>query len=273
MGKSDTLPSGTQYNSNYGNFQTEVYAQIRAEAFGEDIGQNSWLTADEQDRFLLWLNLSPGKKVLDVACGAGGPALRIAAAKGCSVVGVDIHQEAIKTANSLAFQRGLQDRAEFRTVDATVVLPFPDGTFDAVTCIDAINHFPGRELVLAEWVRLLKPGGRLLFTDPITVTGPLTNAEVAIRSSTGFYLFVPHGFDERLIAQSGLRLLACEDVTSNMAKIAESRHAARASRSADLMTIEGAEEYQNQQTFLATASRLAAQRRLSRFAYVSEKPI
>jgi hypothetical protein len=55
---------------------------------------------------------------------------------------------------------------------------------------------------------LLKPSGRLLFTDPITVTGALTNAEIAVRSSAGFYLFVPHGYDERVIAQCGLRLLS-----------------------------------------------------------------
>jgi hypothetical protein len=52
------------------------------------------------------------------------------------------------------------------------------------------------------------PGGRLLFTDPIALTGPLTNAEVAVRSSAGFYLFVPHGYDESVMAQCGLRLLA-----------------------------------------------------------------
>ena len=34
------------YDANYGNFQTELYAEIRREAFGEDIGQSSWLTAD-----------------------------------------------------------------------------------------------------------------------------------------------------------------------------------------------------------------------------------
>jgi hypothetical protein len=76
---------------------------------------------------------------------------------------------------------------------------------------------------------LLKLGGRLLFTNPITVTGALTNAEIAVRSSAGFYLFVPHGYDERAIAQCGLRLLVSEDVTENMAKVAEARLAARAS--------------------------------------------
>src|ERR1700688_4874104 len=87
-----------QYDANYGNFQTELYEQIRREAFGEDIGQNSWLTADEQDNFLSWLALAPGKTLLDVACGAGGPAIRIAERTGCAVVGFDAHPQGIATA-------------------------------------------------------------------------------------------------------------------------------------------------------------------------------
>jgi cyclopropane fatty-acyl-phospholipid synthase-like methyltransferase len=271
MGKSNALPPDSHYNTNYGNFETELYAQIRQEAFGEDIGQNSWLTSDEQDRFLEWLELSPGKTLLDVACGAGGPALRIAATTGCSVVGIDVHEQAVTTANSFAAQRGLADRAEFRSADASESLPFSDASFDAITCIDAINHFSDRALVIAEWARLLKVGGRLLFTDPITVTGPLTNADIAVRSSAGFYLFVPHGYDESVIAQCGLRLLVCEDVTANMAKVAEARRAARASRSALLREIEGDQAYEGQQEFLAVAAHVAREGHLSRFVYVSKK--
>jgi len=271
MEKSNSLSPVGHYNANYGNFQTDLYAQIRQEAFGEDIGQNSWLTADELDRFLRWLELSPDKTLLDVACGAGGPALRIAAATGCSVIGVDVHEQAIKTANSLAVERSLAGRTEFRTIDATGPLPFADATFDAITCIDSINHLPDRPHVLGEWSRLLKPGGRLLFTDPITVTGELTSAEIAIRSSAGFYLFVPPGYDERLIAQCGLRLLLCEDVTANMARIAQARHDARAARSAALREIEGDPAFNQQQEFLAVAARVARERRLSRFVYVASK--
>src|ERR1700737_4346690 len=130
MGISNSRPSANHYNSNYGNFQTELYAQIRHEAFGEDIGQNSWLTSDEQDRFLEWLDLSPGKTLLDVACGAGGPSLRIAATTGCSVVGIDVHEQAITTASSLAAQRGLAERAKFRATDAPGPMPFSNPRFD-----------------------------------------------------------------------------------------------------------------------------------------------
>jgi len=273
---SEAVPSRSpaasrHYDANYGNFQTDLYAQIRRDAFGEDIGQSSWLTANEQDKFLDWLDLSSGKTLLDIACGSGGPALRIAERTGCSVVGIDVHEQAIATANSLAADRGLGERAQFQVADATSQLPFPDASVDAISCIDAINHLPNRPRVLADWARLLKPGGRLLFTDPITVTGPLTNDEIAVRSSIGFFLFVPRDYDERVISQCGLRLLLCEDVTANMAEIAEGRRAARAKRDVSLREIEGDQIYEGQQEFFAVAARIAREGRLSRFVYVAEK--
>lgn len=272
----DTLKSNSEshlghYDANYGHFQTELYAEIRREAFGEDIGQSSWITADEQDRFLPPLELSSGKTLLDVACGSGGPALRMAAKTGCSVVGIDLHEDAISTANALASERGLAPRAEFRIVNAAERLPFPDASFEAVTCIDAINHLPDRPLVISEWSRVLKPGGRLLFTDPTTITGPLSKQELATRSSIGSFLFVPADYDRRVILECGLRLLACEDVTANMAAVAERRGAARASRSVALRQLEGEETFEGQQRFFEVAARIARERRLSRFLYISEK--
>ena len=260
----------TYYDTNYGNFQTELYSEIRREAFGEDIGQNSWMTASEQDVFLDWLHLSAGKKLLDIACGSGGPPLRIAAKTGCSLVGIDLHEQAISTAKSLAAQRNLNG-AEFRVVNACEPLPFPDGHFEAITCVDAINHIPNRPSVLAEWSRLLKPGGRLLFTDPVTVTGPLTSEELATRSSVGLLLFVPEGYDKEVIAQSGLRLLVCKNLTTNMAEVAEKRRAAPEKRCAAVQQVEGDRAFAAQQNLLAMVARLAHEARLSRFVYVSEK--
>jgi 2-polyprenyl-3-methyl-5-hydroxy-6-metoxy-1,4-benzoquinol methylase len=261
----------SHYDANYGNFQTELYAQIRQEAFGEDIGQNSWLTAEEQDLFLGWLELSEGKTLLDVGCGSGGPALRMAARTGCSVVGIDVHEQAVATAKLLASERQLEGRAEFCVVNASGTLAFPDARFDAITCIDAINHLPNRPLMIAEWARLLKPGGRLLFTDPITVTGPLTNAEIAVRSSIGFFLFVPREYDVRILSECGFRLIVCKDVTANMAGVAERRRAAREARSAAVRQVEGDGTYEAQQNFLAMTACLAGEGRLSRFVYSSEK--
>src|SRR5215472_18204189 len=61
--KTKSMPnfSSPYYEANYANFETELYSQIRCEAFGKDIGQNSWLTADEHDTFLGWLALASDK--------------------------------------------------------------------------------------------------------------------------------------------------------------------------------------------------------------------
>jgi 2-polyprenyl-3-methyl-5-hydroxy-6-metoxy-1,4-benzoquinol methylase len=208
MDKSEPRPSVRQYDANYGNFQTELYAQIRREAFGEDMGQNSWLTADELDKFLGFLDLSPGKTLIDVACGAGGPALRIAARTGCAIVGIDVHEQGVKTANELAAKRGLAGRAIFRPVDATGPLPFSDGSFDAVTCIDAINHFADRPRVIAEWSHI--KGGRTIVvyrSDHNYRTGD--ERRVAIREFIRVLSFVPHGYDEAVIAGADY---GCSDV-------------------------------------------------------------
>src|SRR6266550_4659240 len=59
--KSTMRPPVRHYDASYGNFQSDLYAEIRREAFGDDIGQNSWLTAAELDTFVAWLDLAPGK--------------------------------------------------------------------------------------------------------------------------------------------------------------------------------------------------------------------
>ena len=56
------------YGGTYGNFETDLYRDIRQATFGEDIGQTGWLSAEEQDQFISWLQLSPESRVLDVAC-------------------------------------------------------------------------------------------------------------------------------------------------------------------------------------------------------------
>lgn len=259
------------YGATYEQFTTSVYADVRAQAFLDDIGQTGWLTADEHDRFLSWLGLASGQRLLDVACGSGGPTLRAARITGCLVDGIDVHQDAVRTARRQAADAGLTERANFQVVDASLALPFADATFDAVICVDAINHLPDRVERLTEWRRVLRPGGRVVFTDPIVMTGPLTNEEIAVRSSIGFFLFVPPGFDEDALASAGFDLITREDHTENMASMAGRWHQARAARAADLRRIEGDATFEGQQRFFEVAARLAAERRLSRLAYCARR--
>jgi SAM-dependent methyltransferase len=259
------------YGAQYGHFETELLAEIRRDAFGTDIGQNGWLTAEEQDLFMDWLGLGRGAHLLDVACGSGGPTLRIAETTGCRVTGIDLHADAIEVARRDAARKGLAGYASFQAADATRPLPFDDGSFDAVMCIDAINHLPDRAAVLAEWHRVLRPGGRVLFTDPIVVTGPLTNEEIAIRASIGFFLFVPDGTDRRLLEEADFTVERVEDCTANMARNARGWLEARARRERDLRAIEGDATFDGQQRFFATATLLADEKRLSRHCFVARR--
>src|SRR4030095_12094474 len=111
------------------------------------------------------------------------------------------------------------DRLTFQVADANARLPFEDGTFDGLLCIDAMNHFPDRASVLCAWPRVLRPGRRAVFTDPVTITGAVTNDELALRSSIGLFLFVPPGVNEAWIEDAGFRLLRREDGSDNAATV------------------------------------------------------
>ena len=110
-------------HSVYGGFADELYAAIRQAAFGEDIGQNSWLTADELRTFCEWLGVDTSTELLEVASGSGGPALFTVETTGCRLFGVDLHDEGVAAANRAAQERGLADRARFVCVDARKTLP------------------------------------------------------------------------------------------------------------------------------------------------------
>src|SRR3954471_18899556 len=119
-----------------GNFGGRVQGEIRRETYGEDMGQFSWITADEFRRFLGRLEVTANSRVLDVACGSGGLALFAARTLGCHVTGVDINESGIATARQMAQARGLQSRTSFEHADAGRSLPFADASFDAIVSID-----------------------------------------------------------------------------------------------------------------------------------------
>ena len=257
------------YNT-YTHFGDRVLSEVRRETFGEDIGQNSWLTVDELDRFVSWLRLRTDDHLLEVASGSGGPALCVARKTGCRVTGVDSNANGVATATEMAATSG--DRStRFIVADATARLPFEDDSIDALMCLDSMVHFPDRPAVFREWRRLLKTGRRAVFTDPVVVTGPVTNDEIATRSSIGLFLFVPPGTNESFIEESGLRLVHREDVTDNAALISGRWHQARAKRRDDLLKVEGEERFEGLQKFFDAVHRLTSERRLSRFVYVVEK--
>ena len=259
------------YDNVYSDFDSRAEAAVRRQAFGEDIGQSSWLTATEWLRFADQAQVREGSHVLEVGSGSGGPAVYLATKRGCQVTGVDINENGVKNGTRLAELQGVGDRATFQVVDASKPLPFPPASFDAVLSNDAMCHISNRQEVLEDWLRVLRPAGRMLFTDAMIVTGLVSQEELAIRSSIGFYLFVPPGENERLITRAGFTLLSAEDLTWSAEAIAERWHDARERHRDALVSREGEANFSGLQRFLTIVHKLSAERRLSRFGYLAEQ--
>jgi len=257
----------TDLYGSYADFEADALARVRRRAFDEDFGQNSWTSAEEYRRWATWLALVPESHVLEIASGSGGPALRLAGLTGARVTGVDIEAHAVATANARAQARGLAERVSFRATDAGARLPYHDASFDALVCVDAANHLPDRAAVLREWRRVLKPGAKAVWTDPVVVTGAVSNEELATRSSIGYFLFVAPGVNETLLQRTGFRLERVEDATLAVEQVAGRWHAAREDEREALEKLEGATRYEALQGFFDAVHRLAAERRLSRFVY------
>lgn len=260
------------YGTAYGHFATPVLEAVRRETYGEDFGQSSWTTGPELRGFGLQLGLGAADRVLDVGCGSGGPALWLARTFGCAVTGVDQNAAGLATGRGLAQAAGVADRVQFHEADLRHPLPFAEGAFDAILSLDAICHLADRSLVFDEWFRVLRPGGRAAFTDPVVVTGLVAKEDLATRSSTGEFAFAAPGVNERLLVEAGLTIVGVEDLTAQEAEVSGRWHDARERRAAELIPLEGAETYEGLQRFLAAVHRLSRERRLSRFLYVASRP-
>jgi ubiquinone/menaquinone biosynthesis C-methylase UbiE len=117
------------------------------------------------------LALGPDDRVLDVASGLGTSAIFLAERFGCQVVGVDYSDNIVAQANARVSEPGLTDRIRFEVGDAEN-LSFKDGSFDVLICECAFCTFPSKEEAAQQFVRVLRPGGRIGLSD-LTRSGPL----------------------------------------------------------------------------------------------------
>lgn len=118
------------------------------------------------DEYVQRLALPPGSRVLEVGCGTGAMARRLARLTGFSgeIIGADQCAAFIEAAARFAREEGVGDRIEFRTGDAHN-LGFPPQSFDAVIAHTVLSHVTDPETVLREMARVLRPGGTMVVFD------------------------------------------------------------------------------------------------------------
>jgi SAM-dependent methyltransferase len=145
------------------NLRQEWTGEATVTAWRKWHAQIAAFTRGATEAILEAAQVRPGQHVLDLACGVGDPALTIAAqvAPSGRVTATDMGPGMMSLAEELARKRGLTN-IEFREANAES-LPFPDASYDVVTCRFGIMFFPDLDKALRECLRVLKPGGRAAF--------------------------------------------------------------------------------------------------------------
>ncbi|SRR6266542_523791 len=258
------------YEDLYREFDSPLMRQLRREAYGEDLGQHSWVDAEELRRDIHRLKLSPSSRLLDLGCGPCGPLTFVLAAVGCSGTGLELSPSALQVGRARAISLGIDSLLSVQVADLNEFLPFGPQSFDAAMSLDVVLHLRDRSKLFHEVARVLVLGGRFLFTDPGVVTGSVSNDEVRKRSVHGYTQFVAAGWNETLLESVGLRLIETENRTMSVLKNASGRLAAMRAHRAELEQVSGAADLQSQQKYLEIVVELARRGSVSRVMYLAE---
>ncbi len=160
--------------------------------------------------------------VVDLCSGLGGPARHLANTRGCRVLGVDLtasrHDAAIRL-TTLARQ---SHRVQFVLADVRDV-PFPDASFDAALSQEGFAHVPDKARLVAEAVRLVKPGGVVAFTDIVRRVTLAPEVAQRLYDEMAFNdIESAEGYVE-LLARNGCVSVAREDLSAEWTAILQDR--------------------------------------------------
>lgn len=173
------------------------------------------------------LNLKGTDHVLDIAAGTGEPGLSIALrVKDGKVVLTDLADGMLGIAREHAANRGIRN-VEFLSCDVCA-LPFPDNTFDAISCRFGFMFFPDMLLAAKEIFRVLKPGGRIatsVWGAPeknfwVTAMGGIIQKNMLLPEAPpdapGMFRCAKSGFVESFLYQAGFKNISEKEVNGKL---------------------------------------------------------
>ena len=175
------------------------------------------------DEIIRCLDLRGSEAVLDVATGTGEPGLTIAArVQNGHVIGTDLSERMLAIAAAKATENGVGNY-EVRLADVCE-LPFPDASFDAISCRMGFMFFPDMILAAQEMYRVLRPGGRLatsVWSGPdhnpwvTTIMGPISKTLAPpppAPGAPGMFRCSAPGMLAELLRQAGFKNVVEQEV-------------------------------------------------------------
>jgi ubiquinone/menaquinone biosynthesis C-methylase UbiE len=163
-----------------------------------------------------------GTRVADFCAGLGGPARYLAHRYGADVTGIELTPARVNGAQELTRRVGLQDRV--RVIEGNVMqVPLEANSIDAVVSQEALLHVPDKRRALSEAFRILKPGGRIAFTDWVAHRPlPAADKELMWQGMAVTELYTLPVYAD-LIREAGFVVTSVEDLTGEWGAILTQR--------------------------------------------------
>jgi cyclopropane fatty-acyl-phospholipid synthase-like methyltransferase len=237
---------------------------------GDDIGQCGYTLPAQLRRLAERLRLGPGRRLLDLGCGTGGPTVYLAQHAGCDAVGIDFAQAGVARARRRAREAGIA-HAAFLVAGGTA-LPLRPGSCDAVMSLDVLLYVRDREALLLECRRALRDGGALALVDEVVRGAGLTPAEQEARALFGPAVYDTEEAHADHLRRAGFTDVVVEDWTPAFAALNDRWCAARARHRAALVAEGGEEAYHAGQRYFATNRDAARDGRFARLLFLARKP-
>lgn len=192
------------------------------ELFPHDQDHYGGLAAN--DRLVDRARIEAGMRIADFCAGLGGPARYIAHRHGADVTGIELTPARVAGAQDLTRRVGLADRVRVLEGDVAAVA-LPDGSVDAVISQEALIHVPHLPTVLGEAFRVLRSGGRLVFSTWVAHR-PLSPADASLMWDSmavqRLYSLEQHN---KLMGAAGFTVEPADDLTAAWGPILEQRFA------------------------------------------------
>lgn len=140
-----------------------VWRRVFGDEYPEGVDPYSYISVSELERIAAEIDAGRDETIADLGCGRGGPGLWVAAATGARLIGIDISTNALDAARARAEAMGIRERVEFceGSFESTGL---PTGSVDGVITVDALLFTVDKAAAFRELRRVLRHGGRLVFT-------------------------------------------------------------------------------------------------------------
>ena len=230
----------SRLNNLYQVGQTPLMLSIERSVCGCDYGATSWTTQSEAEQMVSLLQLRRQAVLLDLGSGAGWPALYLAKLTGCDVALVDLPIEGLRIARGRALLENESSGCWVAVADAAE-LPFAAASFDALCHSDLLCCLKRKLKVLSDCRRVLRPGGRMVFS-VISVLPGLTPADHRRAVNSGPEFIESPASYPALLAETGWTVIEQRDVTAEFTVLTRQRLNAEVHQRSDLKVEQGATE-------------------------------